>query len=147
MTRRKFTQDVKQKIDRVIARSVAYALANPDSGMEYIQSYAQEMNHKVMKSHINLYVNDFSANIGEEGKASVKHLFENHPSVKDGGYTKPLFVVPSNSKESTNDFLSADYWSSRYINDMSGWDVGKITPPIRDYIDHLPDKSIAILIP
>ena len=146
VTRRRFTEELKQKIDRIISRSVAYALANPESGNEYIRSHAQEMDIDVMKSHINLYVNEFSAYIGEEGRGAIYHLFDNHPLVVEGDYEKPLFV-PEGNKESVNDFLTEDYWTSRYENDMSGWDVGQITPPIREYVDTLKDKTIAILIP
>ena len=146
VTRRRFTTDLKQKIDRVIARSVAYALAHPESGNEYIRSHAQEMDIEVMKSHIDLYVNDFSANIGEEGRAAIDHLFENHPFVTDENYKKPLFI-PEGDKESTNNFLTEDYWTSRYDNDMSGWDVGEITPPLKDFVDTIGDKTLEILIP
>jgi 1,4-dihydroxy-6-naphthoate synthase len=146
VTRRRFTKELKQKIDRVIARSVAYALAHPESGNEYIRSHAQEMDIDVMKSHINLYVNDFSANIGEEGRAAIYHLFENHPLVEKDNFEKPLFV-PESDKESTDDFLTEDYWTSRYVNNMSGWDVGEITPPIKAYVDTIEDKTLTILIP
>ncbi len=43
--------------------------------------------------------------------------------------------------------LDNDYWSNRYINNDSGWDVGYITPPLKKYFDQLPDKKTAILIP
>lgn len=39
------------------------------------------------------------------------------------------------------------YWSERYLKNQVGWDCGAITPPIKDYIDQLTDKSISILIP
>ena len=67
VTRRRFTKDLKAKIDRVIARSVAYALDHPESGTDYVSQYAQEMSQEVMQAHINLYVNDFSRDIGPEG--------------------------------------------------------------------------------
>jgi len=146
VTRRKFTEELKQKIDRVIARSVAYALQNPNSGIAYIKSHAQEMDEEVMRSHIALYVNDFSKDIGQEGKASIQYLFDHHPFTKNGDYTKPLFVINDEIVPHT-DFLSADYWSSRYQNEMIGWDVGDITTPIKEYIDQLNDKSLRILIP
>jgi 1,4-dihydroxy-6-naphthoate synthase len=146
VARRSFTKDLKQKIDRVIARSVAYALSHPESGNEYIRSHAQEMDIDVMKSHISLYVNDFSANIGEEGRAAIYHLFENHPLVEEGNYQKPLFVKEGN-KGSANDFLTEEYWTSNYVNNKIGWDVGEITPPIKDFVDSIENKSLAILIP
>ena len=146
VTRRKFTAELKQKIDRVIARSVAYALAHPVSGIEYIKRHAQEMDKKVMQAHINLYVNDFSANIGLEGKASIQYLFDHHPVTKNGDYTTPLFIEHDYDL-SPHDFLSEDYWSSRYQNEMIGWDIGEISTPLKEYIDQIQDKSIRILIP
>ncbi len=146
VTRRKFTEELKQKIDRVIARSVAFALQNPESGKEYIRCHAQEMDDKVMRAHIDLYVNDFSAHIGEEGKASIQYLFDHHPSTQNGNYSTPLFVNQNNDVPKI-DFLSGDYWSSRYQNEMTGWDIGEISTPLKEYIDQLRDKSIRILIP
>lgn len=146
VTRRRFTEDLKKKIDRVIARSVAYALAHPESGTEYITCHAQEMEPSVMQSHINLYVNEYSANIGTEGRASVEHLLANHPQKSIGGYHTPIFVSQNSAAPETT-FLTAGYWSSRYANEITGWDVGEITTPIKEYVDGLADKSIKILIP
>ncbi|AXG73077.1 SAM-dependent methyltransferase [Flavobacterium arcticum] len=39
------------------------------------------------------------------------------------------------------------YWEERYLNDSAPWDMGKITPPIKEYINQLTDKSLKILIP
>ena len=39
------------------------------------------------------------------------------------------------------------YWSSRYESAATGWDVGNITTPLKNYIDQISDKSIRILIP
>ena len=40
-----------------------------------------------------------------------------------------------------------NYWEERYKNEETGWDVGAITTPLKEYIDQLEDKSIKILIP
>lgn len=68
--------DVQHKINRVLKRSVEFAFANPKSGLEYIRSHAQEMSEEVMYKHIDLYVNKFSVDLGEEGKKAVKLLFD-----------------------------------------------------------------------
>lgn len=146
VTRRNFTEELKQKIDRVIARSVSYALQHPDSGMAYIKRHAQEMDESVMRSHINLYVNDFSAHIGAEGKASIQYLFDHHPNTNSGDYTTPLFVT-QNAETLPIENLSAEYWSSRYKNNKMGWDIGEVSKPLKEYIDQLTDKSLRILIP
>lgn len=43
--------------------------------------------------------------------------------------------------------LDAEYWSSRYDNGTSFWDLGEVSPPLKNYIDQLTDKNIRILIP
>ncbi len=75
VTRRDFDQDIKSKINRVLKRSVEYALANPAQTMEYVRAHAQEMEEAVMQQHIQLYVNDFSVDLGEEGKAAIEALY------------------------------------------------------------------------
>ncbi|WKN30469.1 methyltransferase domain-containing protein [Porifericola rhodea] len=43
--------------------------------------------------------------------------------------------------------LDENYWTERYHNQHTGWDLGKISPPIQQYVDQLTDKNISILIP
>lgn len=43
--------------------------------------------------------------------------------------------------------LNNSYWEERYKNEETGWDVGQITTPLKEYIDQLEDKSVKILIP
>jgi len=43
--------------------------------------------------------------------------------------------------------LNSTYWEERYKNKETGWDVGKITTPLKEYIDQIENKSIKILIP
>ncbi|MFN7012726.1 MAG: 1,4-dihydroxy-6-naphthoate synthase [Bacteroidia bacterium] len=75
VVKRNFTGDVKQKINRVLRRSVEFAFANPKVSYEYVKTHAQEMEEEVMYKHINLYVNKFSVDLGEEGKRAIKTLF------------------------------------------------------------------------
>ncbi|MBD1393709.1 menaquinone biosynthesis family protein [Mucilaginibacter glaciei] len=73
---RNLPADVQQKINRVIRRSIEFAFANPKSGLDYIRSHAQEMSEEVMYKHIDLYVNEFSIDLGVEGKKAVQLLFD-----------------------------------------------------------------------
>lgn len=43
--------------------------------------------------------------------------------------------------------LNKAYWTSRYTENDTGWDLGEISAPLKEYIDQLTDKSISILIP
>lgn len=59
-----------------IRASLEYAWAHPDASREYVLTHAQEMDPDVAKAHIDLYVNDFSANLGEEGYNAVFALLD-----------------------------------------------------------------------
>src|SRR5579872_327950 len=43
--------------------------------------------------------------------------------------------------------LTKDWWNKRYLDKDTGWDIGYISTPLKEYIDQLNDKSIKILIP
>lgn len=43
--------------------------------------------------------------------------------------------------------LDQEYWDIRYKTDSTGWDLGKVSPPIKEYIDTLVDKNLHVLIP
>ena len=67
---------VKWTLDRVIRRSVEYAVAHRDASLPFVREHAQEMSEDVMYRHIDLYVNDFSIDLGDEGRRAVRTLFE-----------------------------------------------------------------------
>ena len=67
---------LQQKVNRIIKNSVLYAFKNPDSSMDYVRANAQAMSLEVMKKHINLYVNDFTIDLGEIGINAVNILLE-----------------------------------------------------------------------
>jgi 1,4-dihydroxy-6-naphthoate synthase len=73
---RKVDQVVQRKVDRLIRKSVEYAFANPKSGLDFIRQHAQEMEESVMYKHIELYVNQYSIDLGLEGKKAIDTLFE-----------------------------------------------------------------------
>ncbi|RME92811.1 MAG: 1,4-dihydroxy-6-naphthoate synthase [Bacteroidetes bacterium] len=76
VVKRELPAAVKTAINRVVARSVAYALDHPQSSLPYVSAHAQEMDPEVMYAHIGLYVNDFTRELGPEGRAAVRALFE-----------------------------------------------------------------------
>lgn len=45
------------------------------------------------------------------------------------------------------DFLSPEYWESRYKEQQTGWDIGKPSTPLVDFIDSISNKNASILIP
>ena len=73
---RRHSDEIIKKIDRVLQRSIIYAFDNPLAGLDFIKKYAQEMDEDVMYKHIELYVNDFTKNLGEIGKNSISKLLQ-----------------------------------------------------------------------
>lgn len=74
VAKRSLGKEKIQAIDRCIRASVSSAFASPEAGMPYIRRHAQELDDKVIKDHIGLYVNPFSVDLGEEGVAAVREF-------------------------------------------------------------------------
>jgi 1,4-dihydroxy-6-naphthoate synthase len=66
---------VKHAINRVLRRSVEYAFAHRAASLPYVRAHAQEMSEEVMYKHIDLYVNEYSVDLGTEGRRAVATLF------------------------------------------------------------------------
>ena len=73
---RRFDAQLQQKVNRVMKRSVEFALANPNSVYGFVKKYAQELDDEVINKHIGLYVNNFTVDLGEKGKNAVKTLLK-----------------------------------------------------------------------
>jgi len=63
-------------IEKAIGDSVDFAFRHPEDCLSYIQQHSQELEKDVVESHIGLYVNDFSKDLGDEGKAAVELFIE-----------------------------------------------------------------------
>jgi len=88
--------DVQHKLNRVLRKSVEFAFANPKSGLEFIRSHAQEMSEEVMYKHIELYVNEYSVDLGVEGRKAIHLLFDT--ALEKGiipEITKDIFLTPA----------------------------------------------------
>ena len=68
--------DVRRRVNRVMRRSVEYAFANRDASLPFVRVNAQSMSDEVMYKHIGLYVNEYSVDLGLDGKRAVALLFE-----------------------------------------------------------------------
>ncbi len=91
--RRDLPEAVQQKIGRVLRRSVEYAFANPEASKPYVREHAQAMDDAVMQAHIDLYVTDYTVDLGEKGRQAVTYMFDT--AEKQGiipGYRKDFFA-------------------------------------------------------
>ncbi len=73
--RRDITSAVAKKIEELIQSSVKYSFNHREKANNYIKKHAQEMSSEVIRRHIDLYVNDFTLNLGKEGEEAVNTLF------------------------------------------------------------------------
>lgn len=73
---RNLGKDLINKIDHLILESLEYAWENYPKLAPFVVENAQEMSEDVMRQHINLYVNAWSKNLGDEGKKAIIKLFE-----------------------------------------------------------------------
>ncbi len=74
--RQSFTDHERKEVDRLIRDSLAYSEAYYPDLSDYVTEHSQEMQESVMRQHIDLYVNQFSLSLGEEGRKAVAVLEE-----------------------------------------------------------------------
>jgi 1,4-dihydroxy-6-naphthoate synthase len=68
------TPDLRREAEDAIRRSVEYAFAHPGDSLEYVRANAQEMSDEVCRQHIELYVNEFTRDLGDDGMAAIEAL-------------------------------------------------------------------------
>ncbi len=61
-------------MDGLIRKSLEYAFENYPIIPDFIKQHSQEMSEQVMRKHIDLYVNDFSLDLGESGMKAVEQM-------------------------------------------------------------------------
>ena len=66
---RSLPDEVKHTVNRVLRRSVEYAFANRAASLPFVRAHAQEMSEDVMYRHIDLYVNEYSVDLGRKAGA------------------------------------------------------------------------------
>jgi 5,8-dihydroxy-2-naphthoate synthase len=87
--KRELGGEVIGRIDTAIRNSLEFARTSPDQCLPYIRSYSQELEEDVVKSHIGLYVNDFSLDLGVDGLAAVEEFLRRGRAAR---------VLPSSEK-------------------------------------------------
>jgi 1,4-dihydroxy-6-naphthoate synthase len=93
IVKKKIDKGVQQKLDRLIKKSVEYSFKNYPEISSYISSHSQEMSEDVMRKHIDLYVNNFSLDLGDEGKQAVNTFLQVYGSIHHTTFSqKKIFV-------------------------------------------------------
>ena len=95
MARRSLGGKRLARIQEVIRDSLRYSYRHREEAQPYIAAHAQEMSAEVMQKHIDLYVNDYSLDVGRVGEQAVRTLLER---ASERGLVpklnEPLFLAP-----------------------------------------------------
>ena len=74
--RRNAETELQKKVDAALTASVIYAFENTADVMPFVKQHSQEIEASVMLQHIALYVNEYSVDLGAEGKHAIEFLFQ-----------------------------------------------------------------------
>jgi len=94
--KRSIDKVIRLQVDKLIRKSIEFAFSDYPLITDYVKQHSQEMSEEVMRQHIGLYVNNFSIDLGSEGKKAIETL-----------YKIALVQLPASFVESSSDlFLS-----------------------------------------
>jgi 1,4-dihydroxy-6-naphthoate synthase len=74
IAKRSLGEDRLRQLAEAVRTSVRMAWDDPEASRPYVQEHAQEMDPSVADQHIGLYVNEFTADLGENGYAAIRGL-------------------------------------------------------------------------
>lgn len=96
VVKRSVDKPTSLQVDSLIRKSIEYAfLYHYEELTDYVKSHSQEMSREVMRKHIDLYVNQYSIDLGSDGKNAVKKMLEVSSSIYGiTERTKDLFLKP-----------------------------------------------------
>jgi 1,4-dihydroxy-6-naphthoate synthase len=93
--KRNIPENIALKVNRILRRSLEFAMNDSSASDDFVSGNAREIDRDVMKKHIELYVNEFSLELGQKGKEAIKELF----SISSGKGIIPvvperIFLIP-----------------------------------------------------
>jgi len=71
-----FDKSLIAEVDTMIKQSLEFAFRHYPQLPQYVREHSQEMDEDVMRKHIDLYVNNYSLDLGKEGRAAIEKLTE-----------------------------------------------------------------------
>lgn len=74
VVRRSLPMEVKGTVEQIIRDSVAFAMKHPDASAEFVRDHARELSPAVTRSHIDMFVNEHTLSLGNEGRRAVCRL-------------------------------------------------------------------------
>lgn len=83
--KRSLGPEIAASFNRVLHRSITHAFARPEDSRAYVASYARELSAAIQRKHIDLFVNAFSLDLGEEGHRAVDTLYQCYERIDQHG--------------------------------------------------------------
>lgn len=83
--KRSIEPSVRIKADRLIRKSLEFAFSRYPLVTDYVKQHSQSMSEDVMRKHIDLYVNNYSLALGDDGKKAVSMLYKTFIALNDPG--------------------------------------------------------------
>ncbi|HUT02259.1 MAG TPA: 1,4-dihydroxy-6-naphthoate synthase [Phycisphaerae bacterium] len=74
--RRSLGERTIRDVEALLRRAIENSLAHPDRTRDYVRRHAQEMDEAVLAKHIETFVNDYSLDLGEDGRKAIEKLSE-----------------------------------------------------------------------
>ena len=74
---------VQRDISEIVRESIDYGLTHRDEAVGYSLAYARDMNAQLASKFIGMYVNEFTRDYGETGRAAIHRLLTD---ARDKGY-------------------------------------------------------------
>jgi 1,4-dihydroxy-6-naphthoate synthase len=91
---KRIPRDISLKFNRILRKSIGFAQENSLASYDFVASNAKEMDSTVMNRHIKLFVNEFSLNLGNEGRKALSELFRiAHEKGVVPEVTDPIFLI------------------------------------------------------
>ena len=73
--KRTFSKELISTVDRVLKNSIEYAWDHYPELTSFVKDNSQEMEEQVMQQHIELYVNEYTTDLGDSGRHAIQTLF------------------------------------------------------------------------
>jgi 1,4-dihydroxy-6-naphthoate synthase len=88
--KRSIDPKLAKQVDQLIRKSLEYSFAHYPQITDYVKQHSQAMEEKVMRQHIDLYVNDYSLDLGNDGKEAIKTLYGVFAKVRNTEEIAPM---------------------------------------------------------
>src|ERR1022692_3657255 len=74
--RRDLTPDLEYEMQKLIRRSVQYAMEHREEALSYALQFGRDLDHPLADKFVGMYVNEFTIDMGERGREGVRRMLQ-----------------------------------------------------------------------